>query len=814
MSLTRSVCALLWIAAVLCLAVAAPGCGGGGGGDTPSDDGGTDDGGTDDGGTLPGQLDVTFGADGVLEIDFGLTGRRDVATDAIELLDERILAVGGSEVSETESHVALARINPEGTLDRNFHSDGRVTYQVNMYDTAVGVVRLPDDEDVVVGVNSKASRAGAGTDFYAIRINPDGTLDTTGAWGPDGIISWDIGTNSEDLLHAVSIQDDGKILLAGQSDTHAACIRINPEGTLDGTFGNGGIFLDVSAHVESIKSVDVQPDGKIVLAGVRAGGASGEGMLCIRLTASGDFDNTFDGDGNHNGKCVIDFGGDASNDGANSVSVEQDGKIRLTGYTDPPAAKRMFAGVRLLPDGRPDPTFNNNGRVARDISPETDAEAQYSVRLPSGQYLVTGRAVAGTSEFAWLLSNSSGTDGIEFGMDGRLTESIGDSAEACDFIVQKSGKFVTIGTATIGTRTCFAITRHEGPGVAPLVLSTFQAAAYAMGQNDRFSGDENQGGAVGASTMREPSDVAIFGSNVFVADSGNNRILQYFVIPVEDGPSADLVHGQPGFGQATPGTDRDVLRRPSGVGTDGQRLFCADRNNNRVLEWENIPSMSGADADQVFGQPGFSDSDAGSSRTELDRPLRARVIGGKLFVVDANNDRVLVWNDVEDFPGSPDIVLGDGGGVSASSLNRPGDVWTDGTRVAVVDTDNNRVLIWNSFPTTDGAAADVVVGQESFSTSGTAAGPSRLNTPAGVFFAENQLIIADSGNHRVLVYNQIPMANSAAADVVLGQSNFTNNASGGPTPQTMNEPVSVLRSGNRLFVADRLNHRVLVFEGQ
>src|SRR6185503_4305187 len=121
----------------------------------------------------------------------------------------------------------------------------------------------------------------------------------------------------------------------------------------------------------------------------------------------------------------------------------------------------------------------------------------------------------------------------------------------------------------------------------------------------------------------------------------------------------------------------------------------------------------------------------------------------------------------------------------------PVSVTTDGTRLYVADLGNNRVLIWNSIPTTNQQAADVVVGQKNFDTglandssslcasNGTASDGTTLTYPARCAktmdfprFALSdgrRLFIADGGNDRVLIYNTIPTANAAAADVILGQ---------------------------------------------
>lgn len=163
---------------------------------------------------------------------------------------------------------------------------------------------------------------------------------------------------------------------------------------------------------------------------------------------------------------------------------------------------------------------------------------------------------------------------------------------------------------------------------------------------------------------------------------------------------------------------------------------------------------------------------------------------GKLIVSDTGQNRVFIWNklpETEFCP--PDITLGQsdaqgvgrnsGGRVSGSTLMYPSGLWTDGKVLIVADAWNHRVLIWHDFPTQDGQAADVIVGQADAESNepnlhGIAASPSAqsLYWPYGVFSDGKSLWIADTGNRRVLYYETIPQATFAAADGVIGKASF------------------------------------------
>src|SRR5699024_8454858 len=106
-----------------------------------------------------------------------------------------------------------------------------------------------------------------------------------------------------------------------------------------------------------------------------------------------------------------------------------------------------------------------------------------------------------------------------------------------------------------------------------------------------------------------------------------------------------------------------------------------------------------------------------------------------------------------------DDFTANGSGNTSSTLNQPTAVWSDGSRLVIADTGNNRVLIYHAIPNSNGAAANVVVGQPDFTSNGSSAARDTLNRPKGVFASNNQLIVADTGNNRILVFNTFPTSN-------------------------------------------------------
>lgn len=264
--------------------------------------------------------------------------------------------------------------------------------------------------------------------------------------------------------------------------------------------------------------------------------------------------------------------------------------------------------------------------------------------------------------------------------------------------------------------------------------------------------------------------------------------------------------------------------------------------------------FSGMAARAVIGQRTFTAQTPGASDVLLGGVSGIAIANGILIAVDDNrvsaspqNNRVLIFPDVRTFLPDPDqelpvndvrcqvcvgrasVVLGQPDftktdpGVSERSLNHPTGVASDGRVLAVADTDNNRVLIWRSIPTTNHAPADVVLGQPDFRSNRPNNGnptPSAqtLRGPQGVWIQNGRLYVADTQNNRVLIWRSIPTQNFAPADIVLGQPDFTTTPpsdlrtqSFDPKPTSMLNPVSVTSDGVRLFVTDLGYNRVLIW---
>ena len=226
----------------------------------------------------------------------------------------------------------------------------------------------------------------------------------------------------------------------------------------------------------------------------------------------------------------------------------------------------------------------------------------------------------------------------------------------------------------------------------------------------------------------------------------------------------------------------------------------------------------------VVGQAAFDTWDSDCDTSMLNHPEDAIMVKGKLIVSDSSNNRVLIWNTIPITNGvAPDMVLGqpdfktciddNSGGVTASTLDYPIGLWSDGEKLIVADADNNRVLIWHTFPTTNGAPADMVIGQLTMDDDTWRTTQSGLSWPAYVALNGSQMFVSDYSNNRVMVWDSLPAINNAPADVVLGQAAFDTSDSG-TSATTMSCPTGLLTSGDKFIVSDNCNNRYLIFESQ
>src|SRR5665213_3194994 len=383
--------------------------------------------------------------------------------------------------------------------------------------------------------------------------------------------------------------------------------------------------------------------------------------------------------------------------------------------------------------------------------------------------------------------------------------------------------------------------------VATSTISNGENASYVLGQANFTS-------AVAATTqsgMDQPSGTAFDPVNerLFVGEYLNNRVLVFNVATstIANDENASYVLGQSSFTSSAATTTQsgfDIPATPLYDPTD-DHLFIDDQLNNRVLVFNVATSTIANDENAIgelgqydqYGNPEYTTNGGFNNLTPtaetLNDPegnLALDSVNHRLFVADSLNERVLVFPlDANGNITSPSAsyVLGQSSFTSnTATTTQNGLGYLEGVaydsanqRLFVVDFNNSRIMVFNVAPSTitNGENASYVLGQSSFTSTGGHTTQSGLSSPVDASYdpINQRLFVADAGNNRVLVFDvsTSTIANGKNAPYVLGQSAFTANTSA-TTQNGLNDPegLDFVATNQRLFVSDRHNNRVLVFD--
>ena len=314
---------------------------------------------------------------------------------------------------------------------------------------------------------------------------------------------------------------------------------------------------------------------------------------------------------------------------------------------------------------------------------------------------------------------------------------------------------------------------------------------------------------------------------LFVNDRGNHRVLIFNTIPQDATALPDVVVGQADFTFGTPN---------AGVGTSASgfnenvhmsvcsngKMFVSDRNNNRVLVYNRVPTVNGTAADFVIGQPDFSMNTAATTATGLKYPYAAYCMDNKLFVVEQGNNRILVFDPIPTatYPaasyviGQPDMLTGTSG-CTASKLNSPYEILRHGDTFFIADGGNQRVLRFDTIPAATGATATAVLGQINFTSCLQNKGivtpsASSLAFPNALAAKGNLLAVSDHTNNRTMFYD-LPITTNQSASKQLGQLDFVTSTN--VTPPTANSVTTtkgLIFDQQYLWIGDGGNRRLAV----
>ena len=440
-----------FIALLILLTTSQSGCGGGGGG-----------GGSSSGPPRSGSLDTSFGTGGIVKT--GITANQDDDANAVAVQsDGKILAAGDTLNGNGDYDFALTRYKPDGSLDTGFGNGGIVTTDVTTTgkdDFAYAVAIQSDGKIIAAGPASN----GADNDFALVRYNTDGSPDA--GFGTNGIVTTDVTmTGKDDFAYAVAIQSDGKILAAGSAfngaDNDFALVRYNTDGSPDAGFGTNGIVTtDVpTGRDDSAFAVGIQADGKIVVAGPTANVSLFDFAL-VRYNSDGTLDTSFGAGGVVTTDVTIGEG-----DFALALSIQPDGKIVVGGPTFN-GANDDFALVRYNANGSLDTSFGSGGIVKTDVTAGQNDDA-YALAIQSDGKIVAGgysnNLNTNMANFALVRYNPDGSQDTSFGAGGIVTTDVasGDDDYAVAVAIQSDGRIVAAGDIFNGSDYDMALVRYR-----------------------------------------------------------------------------------------------------------------------------------------------------------------------------------------------------------------------------------------------------------------------------------------------------------------------------------------------------------------
>jgi uncharacterized delta-60 repeat protein len=392
-----------------------------------------------------GDLDGTFGTGGQILTEMG--SKFDEAHAVVIQPDGKIVVAGGGGAGTGDyTAFGVARYNANGSLDAGFGTGGKATvvFDGQNYEDTARAVALQADGKIVVG-GSAYSTDQRHQIFAVTRLTADGQVDTSfGTGGKVQTAISEVSYLNSDEINAIAVDANGKILVAGSTGQYIindfAVARYNADGSLDSSFGTGGIVVTDSGVGEDVaRGIALQPDGKILVAGNMSGGGGNDNFGVVRYNPDGSLDTSFGNGGMTN----TDFLG--GTDWPAGVALLPGGKIVVGGFGEMQAPcyqchKYGPALVQYNADGSLDTTFGSAGQVHTDfiysVSPYAFA------RMSNGKLALGGRD---GNDFAVAVYNADGSVDSTFG-DGGLAEATdGGSAWVYGLAFQADGKIVAVG---------------------------------------------------------------------------------------------------------------------------------------------------------------------------------------------------------------------------------------------------------------------------------------------------------------------------------------------------------------------------------
>ena len=429
---------------------------------------------------LTARFDNTFGTDGVVQTPIGVNLRSGITSLAVQT-DGKIVAAGYAAGSGNSLSAAAARYNQDGTLDESFDADGKLIINFNIGQNRANSVIIQPNGKILVGGYGFDANANVRS-FMLIRLNADGGYDTS--FDADGLVLTSFGTVRAEA-NALTIQPDGKIIAAGLnfadgSISDIAVARYNSDGSLDAAFGaDGKVTVNVGTGNSYAASVKVQSDGKIIAGGVKTDSGVFSEFVSVRLNGNGSLDSSYGGSGTVITQVT------PSDDKANALIVQPDGKIVLVGYSF--TTNYDISLVRYNPNGTLDASFAEGGISFIELANSNDTILDTAIQT-DGKILAVGTGFNGVYRQITLARyNADGTIDTNFGSKGIVITPLGEvSSNAQSVIVQPDGKILVGGTYNAARNNDFVVLRYNSDGSLDASFGNSGIFIFSLGTLDIF----------------------------------------------------------------------------------------------------------------------------------------------------------------------------------------------------------------------------------------------------------------------------------------------------------------------------------------
>lgn len=410
-----------------------------------------------DAGRCAGYFDRSFSG-GLVVTDSGLEWAYFAAL--AEQADGKVVAVGtGTElvVDLYHDHLVVARYRVDGSLDPSFGDAGIVAMAPLTgfpYNYALAVV-IQDDGKIIAAAESYANFSGYNMVF--VRFEPDGSLDAS--WGAGGVAFVEVDEGDGFTLTDLALDTNGLLIAAGSNwNDQPKVLRFDTTGQRDLSFGDAGVATHDGGVEVSLQDVIVQEDGKILLGGHSRNPIEGWDFVLLRFDADGTVDDGF-GTG---GVVISNF---STRDRMRTLILQPDGRIVAAGDTGPNSSHRTATLVRYLPDGSLDPDFGSGGvGLALHLSIRTEITGAARLPDGS-IYTVRNWYDPGPPDAAVLVFTAFHDDGsvaTEVGDAGFFVASAPEIAEVFDMIATRDGKLVAAGAQWQAPDLRFLVARFHG----------------------------------------------------------------------------------------------------------------------------------------------------------------------------------------------------------------------------------------------------------------------------------------------------------------------------------------------------------------